>query len=786
MIHNKTKLKRIKYSFLILLAISFASIGYNNAFAQTTVGLKTDSGTSIPDTLLFKLQKAQGVVTQINAANKKGYAAEKVRSEIVDIKNNVAPIQTDLGVRGKIIDPKTLISYNLILNNSQERLTALQKTLSKFSNDLQTMSNQVVELSNDSLLNVGKNDTTARTLYTKQLIDIKQRLQAAGQLTTANLDTVSRLLADVSETYLKTADLQASITDRMQTSGKSAFRKESPYIWSAPTEKNDDNIGAMLKSTYIGQNKILGYFINSTWDNRVLLILLGGVFFLWININYRRAQKPDLRQQIGEIDLKYISHLPILPALIFILNLTPLFEPDSPSLYIELVEFALLLVLSAHFWKRIPSKDMRHWLVIVGMYMVIMFVTATVHDAVFLRVLLMAINIGSLYVGFKFYQRLKEINISKKLVKPILIIYMILNLLAVLLNAFGRITLAKVYTLTATIGLTQIIGLAVFIQILSDALELQIKVSSCRGGLFARLDVAKTRASFKKALAVLAIILWVLVFFINLSIAGGVFAFVQQVLVKPRTFGKVSFTLSNILFFSVIVYVSNILQKHIGVLFGEKSVTFSNHVEHKSSKLTLIRLVITIVGVLLAVLASGIPLDKLTVVLGALSVGIGLGMQNIVNNFVSGIILIFEKPFEIGDYIELADKKGKIQDIGIRSSKMLTQQGSQVIIPNGDLLSNRLTNWTLNSAYIKSEILFKVNIAADLNAVSKLIQEEVDKAEHTVKNMQAEVLINSVAADAVELKITVWIESIYIEPAFKSMIFNQLISRFTQEQIKIM
>lgn len=90
--------------------------------------------------------------------------------------------------------------------------------------------------------------------------------------------------------------------------------------------------------------------------------------------------------------------------------------------------------------------------------------------------------------------------------------------------------------------------------------------------------------------------------------------------------------------------------------------------------------------------ASGIPLDKLTVVLGALSVGIGPCMQNIVNNFVSGIILIFEKPFQIGDFVELADKKGKIQDIGIRASKMLTQQVSEVIIPNGDLISNRFTN----------------------------------------------------------------------------------------------
>jgi len=229
------------------------------------------------------------------------------------------------------------------------------------------------------------------------------------------------------------------------------------------------------------------------------------------------------------------------------------------------------------------------------------------------------------------------------------------------------------------------------------------------------------------------------------------------------------------------------LQKHIGVLFGEQTSTrFTNQVEHKSTKLTLLRLIVAIVGVLLAVTASGIPLDKLTVVLGALSVGIGLGMQNIVNNFVSGIILIFEKPFQIGDYIELADKKGKIQDIGIRASRMLTQQGAEVIIPNGDLISNRFTNWTINSAYVQSEIIMKVSIATDLDKVTNIITEEIAKSDVLVKSEKPDILINSISADTVELRILIWISSIFAEPAFKNQLFRTLITRFNTEQIKLM
>jgi small-conductance mechanosensitive channel len=153
---------------------------------------------------------------------------------------------------------------------------------------------------------------------------------------------------------------------------------------------------------------------------------------------------------------------------------------------------------------------------------------------------------------------------------------------------------------------------------------------------------------------------------------------------------------------------------------------------------------------------------------------------------VSGIILIFEKPFEIGDFIELADRKGKIQEIGIRSSRMLTQQGSQVVIPNADLISNRFVNWTINTAYIKSELLFKVPMATDLNKITEIVGEEIRQSGHGVENMPPEILINAVSADTMELKVQVWITSVYIEAAFKSQLFAGIITRLSQAEIKIM
>ena len=111
---------------------------------------------------------------------------------------------------------------------------------------------------------------------------------------------------------------------------------------------------------------------------------------------------------------------------------------------------------------------------------------------------------------------------------------------------------------------------------------------------------------------------------------------------------------------------------------------------------TLTFYAIVVLGFLFAVGAAGVDLGALAIVAGALSVGIGFGLQNVVNNFISGLILMFERPIQIGDVIQLDDLIGKVTDIGIRASMVRTFEGAEVIIPNGELISGRVVNWTLS------------------------------------------------------------------------------------------
>lgn len=775
-------IQKVRFTFLIVLIL----VSSGSFLLAQNKNFLPDSSAVIPDTLLFRLEKYQAAINEMNGANRKGYDRDKIRALLKNIKNNVAQIDSAMQVDKTVPDSKNLLNYRLMLTDAQLKTAEWRKSLSKYNSQLQGMSEQVIQFGRDSLLTTDNQDTTQRKLYAQQISDIRLRLQETGKVTVANLDTVSRLLADVSSVYFKTIDLQTVVDDYLKESGKNVVSKEYSYLWNASRLDSTDKIGKLVAVSYFGQDKILRYFFNTTWDNRILLLLFCAAFFWWVYINFRLAHQPGLSTTIGELKFNYIGKIPILSTLVVLFNLTPLFEPNSPAIYIELNQFFLLITLTVFLFRRLPKDQLRVWFEILGFYAVVIFSNAFVNDTFILRFLLILVNVASIYFGMRLYQKMKQAKFEKRFIKPVVIIYVILNILSILLNIFGRISLSKSFNLTAINSLIQIMSLAVFIQVVLEAMELQIKVSSCSNGFFSRLNLSRVRNTFTRMLSFLSVVLWLLVFAININIIDALVDFSQQILIRPRTFGSVTFTFGNVLFFAVIIYISNQLQKHIGILFGENENTFASNDIEKNSKLALVRLVIIVVGFLFAITVSGVPLDKITVLIGALGVGIGLGLQNIINNFVSGIILIFEKPFNIGDYIELADKKGKVLDIGIRSSKMLTPQGSRVIIPNGDLLSGRLVNYTQKNSHLKSELTFKVNIETDLELVKKLINGVIDQSEDIIKNAPRQILYNAITADSIELKVLVWVSSVYVEATFKSYVLEKLLVKFRENNIKIM
>ena len=135
---------------------------------------------------------------------------------------------------------------------------------------------------------------------------------------------------------------------------------------------------------------------------------------------------------------------------------------------------------------------------------------------------------------------------------------------------------------------------------------------------------------------------------------------------------------------------------------------------------SIIYYLLMVIVFLAAINAAGIELNKFTVLTGAFGVGIGFGLQNIINNFVSGLILQFERPVHIDDIIEVDNNTGKVTRIGIRSSTIQTFQGAEVIIPNANLISSKVINWTLSESRRRRELPVGVAYGTDPKIVLKI------------------------------------------------------------------
>lgn len=262
-----------------------------------------------------------------------------------------------------------------------------------------------------------------------------------------------------------------------------------------------------------------------------------------------------------------------------------------------------------------------------------------------------------------------------------------------------------------------------------------------------------------------------------------------------RTIGSITFTFENILIFIFVILLSGFISKVVSFLASDNQI-IKNTDKAKTigSWLFLSRITIVTVGILLAFASAGIPLDKITLIISALGVGIGFGMQSLVNNLISGLIIAFEKPVNLNDIIEVGTQSGKMKSIGIRSSVVTTYDGADVVIPNGDLLNQNLTNWTLGSNHRRSQIRFGVAYGTDLDLTKKLLLEILAKNKNILMKPKPAIWFTQFGDNSIDLVVMYWIKHFDFDYAVKSQLImsidktlkeNKIVIPFAQQDIHI-
>jgi len=189
------------------------------------------------------------------------------------------------------------------------------------------------------------------------------------------------------------------------------------------------------------------------------------------------------------------------------------------------------------------------------------------------------------------------------------------------------------------------------------------------------------------------------------------------------------------------------------------------------------------IGFVLALVVLGVDLTKMTLLVSALGVGIGFGLQTIVNNFVCGLILLLERPLRVGDTIELGGQSAKITKIGLRSTTVQTADQADMIVPNTELITNRVTNWTLTNRQARSIIPVGVAYGSDIALVMQTLKECALAHSGVLQSPEPQVVFRSFGDSSLDFELCAWVADLDTRSQVASDLRQDIDRRFRQAGI---
>ncbi|MBA6224915.1 MULTISPECIES: mechanosensitive ion channel family protein [unclassified Colwellia] len=253
------------------------------------------------------------------------------------------------------------------------------------------------------------------------------------------------------------------------------------------------------------------------------------------------------------------------------------------------------------------------------------------------------------------------------------------------------------------------------------------------------------------------------------------------------TISEQPITIGDILFIPIIIFMGILLTKWLIKLISSRLTT-------KKTDPNIIHLVervlyvIAITIIMISILDfMNVPIAAFAFLSGAIAIGFGFGAQNIINNFISGWILMWERPIRIGDFLEIEDSKGLVEEINTRSTRIKRVDGVHLLIPNSKLLENTVVNWTLVDQFVRCSVKVGVAYGSPAKKVAGLIMQATTEQAEALTEPKPLVTFDDFGDNALMFEVTFWVNS-RVESGLriaKSNVRFRLEELFEQENIVV-
>lgn len=790
----------LKFTFIFagLLFINFFS------WAQTTSDSK-----SLIDSLIQQTDAADTSVAQVprpsleasikrtreftlelnsvNQALRNTIDTVEINEVLYNANQIITLVQSRLGDTETRINLRYINALDNLLTSISSQTNDKERQIQRRVDELSIAKSKLDEIKQDDIMGFVFRDTTLLPEYQRSLNDLFENVQQTDSTINAKRLKVATFQSRISNATIQISELMEGLNQQRIILERALLKKENNFIWERPLIEQKEKLTTIFVQSIRLNQVIVTRFIWQHFLLTIVLILGMGGLYYWVHSNLQkvRSEKEFASIILGRI--RYTPKYPLISCVLVVLAIAPFFYSHPPNSFFAVVLFIMIFISGVLIRIRIGKQAFLVWLCMYFLFVISLL--SNLYTVIVFQerwYLLFFSIIGILLMGSVLKIHRESENDLPLYLGVFSKIYIGFQIVSIIANVLGRFSFAKMLGITATISLMHAISLVIFVIIIKEFIYLQIEASRKNHSEFTSvIEFYDVQRRINRIFTFLAIAIWGYYFLESLSlldtIVDGTFAFLR----KQRHILNAVFTFEQIAVFVIVIYFSTFLANTIAYaasIKDEQNAGVRN--KRLGSSILLIRLAVFTIGFLIAFAASGIPIDKIAIVLGALSVGIGFGLQTIVNNLVSGVILAFERPIQIGDTIQVGTIEGVVKDIGIRASKIRNWDGADVIIPNGDLLAEHLTNWTLSDKKRRVELLIGVSYDSDTELVTSLIKQELSR-EKIMSEPPQRVFMQKFGDNSIDFRVLFWVEDVDFWIVIRDDVMRGIYKAFKANNVEI-
>jgi small-conductance mechanosensitive channel len=606
------------------------------------------------------------------------------------------------------------------------------------------------------------NSTTLTPALLTRIDELLAEIDAAEAAISAPLGKLLELGQKGNAVSLKVEHGIDKSTKYVKDNDFTLLKIDSPTLWRAwrtPEKMSDTSIRHSLDlELQYSEEYAEAYSTRIAVLRALHFILLGLLIF----ISWKSKSIISAKSELAEY--RNTLSRPFSAWFVLVAFSTMLFQDDLPIL----VQQFVLLLIWIPVLRLLPRKAFKligPWVYMSAVfYMLGMLAYILAANQFLFRMVLLFTNLLMLGTMLWLLRRSSSfINIYtgfwQKVIKTGIVLGLVAVVVALVCNVIGNVSMAEMLTQATIDSSYYALFLYTSISVLAGFL-LYVFKSRAEKLLESSQHASSVIGLFVKAYKACLFIYWLIAALNMYRLWLPLSALGQQFVSYSLTMGKFSITIGNLLLFPLTVYITYWIAKTIRAVLNEDvfpNVSLPRGVGNSVS--SILYYTIIMAGFFIALAAAGFELSQLGMIISALSVGIGFGLQTVVNNFISGLILMLERPVQPGDTIEVSGTLGKVREIGMRATTLSTFEGADVVVPNGMLLSEKMINWTLSSDNRRIDIPVGVAYGCDPNKVLALLSDIAHSTKGVSAKPEPTVLFTGFGESALNFSVRAWTNS---------------------------